>query len=91
MTAVRVVVEGRVQGVGYRAWVECEALARRLSGFVRNRRDGTVEMVFRGADADVRAMAEACGRGPRLAAVSKVTCLPCEDKTWERFSVQPTL
>ena len=45
-----------MQGVGYRAFVEDEALRRDLEGWVRNRRDGTVEAVFSGADEVVAAM-----------------------------------
>ena len=64
-----VVVRGRVQGVGYRAFVEDEALQRGLEGWVRNRRDGTVEAVFAGPRAVVEAMIEACRRGPLSARV----------------------
>jgi acylphosphatase len=64
-----VTVRGRVQGVGYRAFVEHEALRRGIEGWVRNRRDGSVEAVFAG-DADaVAAMIEACRRGPHSARV----------------------
>jgi acylphosphatase len=59
-----VIVHGRVQGVGFRAFVEGEALARGLAGWVRNRRDGSVEAVFMGEAATVAAMVEACRRGP---------------------------
>jgi acylphosphatase len=63
------VVHGRVQGVGYRAFVEHEALRRGIEGWVRNRRDGGVEAVLAG-DADaVAAMIEACRRGPHSAHV----------------------
>jgi acylphosphatase len=63
------VVHGRVQGVGYRAFVEHEALRRGLEGWVRNCRDGSVEAVLAG-DADaVAAMIEACRRGPHSARV----------------------
>lgn len=65
-----VVVQGRVQGVGYRAFVEDEAMQRRLSGWVRNRRDGSVEAVFVGPRTVVEAMIEACRRGPASARVS---------------------
>ncbi len=51
-----VVVRGRVQGVGYRAFVEDEANRRRLRGWVRNRRDGSVEAVFSGPRNDVEAV-----------------------------------
>jgi len=64
-----VVISGRVQGVGFRAWVEHEAHGRRLEGWVRNRRDGSVEAVFAGPPAAVEAMIAACRRGPMLAHV----------------------
>ncbi len=70
---VRVIVAGRVQGVGYRAWVERQAEARGLSGWVRNCRDGSVEALFSGEPTVVEAMTEACRIGPRLAAVENVT------------------
>jgi acylphosphatase len=60
----RVSVRGRVQGVGFRAFVENEALERGLAGWVRNRRDGSVEAVFAGEAAAVAAAVEACRRGP---------------------------
>ena len=59
-----VVIRGRVQGVGYRAWAELTALERGLEGWVRNRRDGSVEAVFGGLDNDVAAMIAECRRGP---------------------------
>jgi acylphosphatase len=62
-------VRGRVQGVGYRAFVEVEALRRGLEGWVRNRRDGTVEAVLMGEAAAVAGMVEACRRGPMGARV----------------------
>lgn len=58
------VIRGRVQGVGYRAFVEDAALHRGLDGWVRNRRDGTVEAVFAGSPQAVDAMVEECRRGP---------------------------
>jgi len=62
-------VHGRVQGVGYRAFVEHEALRRGIEGWVGNCRDGSVEAVLAG-DADaVAAMIEACRRGPMGARV----------------------
>ena len=65
MTVIRhMVVLGRVQGVGFRAFVEREALRRSLEGWVRNRRDGSVEAVFKGEAAAVAATIEACRRGP---------------------------
>jgi len=67
-----VIVSGRVQGVGYRAWVELQALQRDLDGFVRNRYAGTVEAVFAGEPAAVAAMVAACEAGPPGARVERV-------------------
>ena len=65
MSTIRhVVVRGRVQGVGYRAFVEDEAIRRGLTGWVRNRRDGTVEALFSGDAGTVTDMISACRQGP---------------------------
>jgi acylphosphatase len=69
---VHVLIRGRVQGVGYRAWTEYTALTRGLQGWVRNRRDGAVEAVFVGGEDAVRAMLEACRRGPPGARVDRL-------------------
>jgi acylphosphatase len=65
-----VVVHGRVQGVGYRAFVEYEAQQRGLYGWVRNRRDASVEAVFAGKRSAVEAMIEVCRRGPMSARIN---------------------
>jgi acylphosphatase len=65
----RVMIRGRVQGVGFRAWTEDETRRRGLDGWVRNRRDGAVEAVFAGPPETVADMIEACRRGPPLARV----------------------
>jgi acylphosphatase len=59
-----IVIRGRVQGVGYRAWTEVTALEHALEGWVRNRRDGTVEALFIGPEQKVAAMIAACRNGP---------------------------
>jgi len=68
----RVVVRGRVQGVGFRAFVEDEARERRLAGWVRNRRDGSVEAVFSGVPDQVEAMLAAVRLGPPASHVAAV-------------------
>jgi len=97
MIVRHVVIRGRVQGVGFRAFVEREAQKRAIEGWVRNRRDGTVEAVFSGDDATVADMIEACRRGPRH---SRVDALDQRDATQdelnargagETFSVLPTV
>ena len=64
-----VMIRGRVQGIGYRAWAEVAALELGVEGWVRNRRDGSVEAVFMGEEAAVVDMIEACRRGPYSARV----------------------
>lgn len=93
---IRAIVLGRVQGVGYRNWTERQALARGLHGWVRNRRDGTVEAVFAGDADNVAGMAESLMRGPPAAKVSGIEIVEAEDSALEatfgaRFVVLPTV
>jgi acylphosphatase len=69
---VSVRIRGRVQGVWYRGWTEGEAARRGLRGWVRNRRDGSVEALFCGPAALVQEMVEACWKGPPSARVEAV-------------------
>jgi acylphosphatase len=72
MVRRRIVVHGRVQGVGFRLAVARLAAARGLAGWVRNRADGTVEAVLEGEPDDVEALVRFCREGPRGAAVERV-------------------
>ena len=65
-----VMIRGRVQGVGFRAWTEVRALERGLQGWARNRRDGAVEALFVGPADAVAAMVAACRQGPPGARVN---------------------
>ena len=99
MSAVvrHVTVRGRVQGVGYRAFVDHEARARGLEGWVRNLRDGSVEALFAGAEDVVADMIAACRRGPSVARVDAVQEEAGQSdalnlrRPGERFSVLPTI
>jgi len=97
LTIRRVVVRGRVQGVGYRAWTEDTAILNGLDGWVRNRRDGAVEAVFAGSAEAVEGMIEACRRGPdsaRVEAVDVHEAGPSElamRRGQDGFSVLPTV
>jgi acylphosphatase len=71
-TICRVMIRGRVQGVGYRAWTEMTALEVGLEGWVRNRRDGTVEALFAGPADVVASMLDACRQGPPGARVEAI-------------------
>jgi len=83
-------ITGRVQGVGYRAWVASEAKRLGLLGFVRNRRDGSVEAVFKGQEDAVVRMLDECWQGPKGAKVDNVVATAIADGSWKDFSVLPT-
>jgi acylphosphatase len=72
MSAKRLIVSGRVQGVGYRDWLVERAGALGVHGWVRNRPDGSVEALLSGDTAAVEELARLCRRGPRLAHVSSI-------------------
>jgi acylphosphatase len=88
--AVRIIVSGRVQGVGYRAFVEVEAASLGLAGWVRNRRDGTVEAVFSGDAPSVEKMLALCRSGPRHAVVGEVKVSAYAGPLLTRFTLLPT-
>lgn len=69
---IQATIHGTVQGVGYRAWTERKAAELGLTGWVRNRRDGTVEAVFCGNEPAVETMLKACEKGPLRAHVTEV-------------------
>jgi acylphosphatase len=93
----RVMIRGRVQGVGYRAWVEHEARRFGLRGWVRNRCDGSVEAVFEGADDVVAAMIASCRQGPPSSRVDGIVAETAGADVLglrhasEAFSVLPTI
>lgn len=88
--AVHLSISGRVQGVGFRAFVEREALALSVSGWVRNRPDGSVEAVASGDAAAVAAFVAACRRGPRGAVVQSIDETDYAGPLSEGFEVLPT-
>jgi len=89
--AVRLRVTGRVQGVGYRMWAEQTGDRLGLRGWVRNRADGSVEVLAIGAGETVAALVEACRRGPRAAAVTGVEAVEAEDDGSAGFTTRPTV
>lgn len=70
--SVHVMISGRVQGVGFRAWTVRTANRLGISGWVRNRTEGTVEAVFLGDAPEVEAMLAQCQKGPITAKVYEV-------------------
>jgi acylphosphatase len=92
-----VTITGRVQGVGYRAWVDYQARAHGLEGWVRNRRGGSVEALFAGPADVVSEMVALCRRGPSSARVETIKDEPGSREALnlrgagERFSMLPTI
>ncbi|MGA7804867.1 acylphosphatase [Bradyrhizobium sp.] len=94
---IQVSIRGRVQGVGYRSWVEYQAKASGLAGWVRNRQDGSVEALFAGNAKAVAEMVALCRHGPPAARVTAVLNEPAGTEqlalraAGEGFSVLPTV
>ena len=89
----RLLIQGRVQGVGYRASLRYEAIALGLHGWVRNRQDGSVEACVDGEVPAIEAIIVWAKRGPRGAQVSHVSVedLGTQALTDGAFSILPTL
>ena len=87
----RLVITGRVQGVGYRDWTMITARRLGLSGWVRNRTEGAVEALIVGDDQAVGEMIDACRRGPTMARVDNVDIEPVDlDVLPQGFTQLPT-
>jgi acylphosphatase len=88
-----VLIHGRVQGVSFRAWTQHQAELHGLKGWVRNRRDGTVEAVFSGPENLVDVMLKACHAGPAGSRVEKVEILAHGEPDFDaagRFEIRRT-
>src|SRR5690349_9298632 len=88
---VRVRSMGRVQGGGLSDWTKRTARGLGLSGWVRNRRDGSVEAVFSGASDIVAQMLVRCRQGPPASKVQLVDVAEAEDLPPNGFDVRPTV
>lgn len=84
-------IGGRVQGVGYRDWLIQQARRNGISGWVRNRADGTVEALLAGEEDALNAVLTACRRGPPLARVEKIEEQFAEPPQEPGFGKRPTL
>ena len=89
--AVRIIIEGKVQGVAFRWWIMEWANARSLDGWVRNRREGTVEALFYGPESAVRWMVEFCSEGPPNARIRNVREFEDEKPDDPGFIERPTV
>ncbi len=91
MVAKRLKITGRVQGVGYRDWLVTRARGLGLSGWVRNRFDGSVEALIAGDPGVVDDCVRSCWAGPRLATVDRGTESAAAAAEVLGFAVHPTL
>lgn len=90
MKAVRVIVHGRVQGVGFRWFTRDAASSHGVLGWVRNRRDGTVEAQLQGADDAVDAMLAQLRDGPRGGLVDRLTTSDAAAEAVDGFEIRST-
>lgn len=88
--SVRVRIRGRVQGVWYRAWTTEAATACGVTGWVRNRRDGSVEALFMGSATAVDALIAACREGPELARVESIEVTNDPGEATDGFEQRPS-
>ena len=89
--SVKVMIEGRVQGVWYRSWTVETARGLGLDGWVRNRRDGSVQAVFSGPNDAVEEMLRLCAEGPSSATVSSVEYIPHDSPVPVGFRIKPSV
>ncbi|XP_062003832.1 uncharacterized protein LOC133721278 [Rosa rugosa] len=88
---VRLVIKGRVQGVFYRNWTIENATQLGLKGWVRNRRDGSVETLLSGNSDAVQEMEQRCRRGPPSAMVTGLEVYPSTDDPGSGFERKQTV
>lgn len=86
----RLLVHGRVQGVWYRGWTVDQAEALGLDGWVRNRRDGSVEILVSGADGAIERLIALCRQGPSAARVERVEVTGSDETVPAGFEQRPT-
>ena len=90
-TARHVIISGRVQGVCFRGWTKRQASSLGLTGWVRNRHDGTVEAFFQGESAHIVEMLNACWQGPLAANVTDIHVTDGVLSTLTDFRHLPTI
>jgi len=87
MKAVKVIIYGKVQGVGFRNFVFLHAKKLNIRGYVKNNPDGTVEAVFEGEEDNINKMIELCKRGPERARVDKIDVKDIEINNYQDFKI----
>ncbi len=87
---VKVTISGKVQGVGFRSWTIRWAKKLDISGWVRNKSDGTVEALFSGEEKDIGEMIRKCYHGPANSLVEDVKAITATEETQPGFLQKPT-
>lgn len=90
LKCLRVEITGRVQGVGFRYWTLDMANQLAITGWVRNRHNGSVEAVFCGASLNVEEILTLCKQGPRFANVKTVNVIETVDQHFDHFVTRST-
>ncbi len=91
-SAVRIIIEGRVQKVGFRNWMQQQATQMHVNGWVRNKNNGSVEAFLYGNEESVRNLIQASYCGPAFASVKRVKEFPEQEvpKNNAGFAVLPS-
>ena len=87
MKAVKIIIYGKVQGVGFRNFVFLNAKKLNIKGYVKNNPDGTVEAVFEGDEDNINKMIELCKKGPERARVDKIDIKDIEINNYQDFKI----
>ena len=87
MKAIKIIIYGKVQGVGFRNFVFLHAKKLNIRGYVKNNPDGTVEAVFEGDEDNINKMIELCKKGPERARVNKIDIKDIEINNYQDFKI----
>lgn len=85
---VRILVEGKVQGVFYRASTKAKARQLSLNGLVKNQSDGSVLIEAQGAENNIEALIEWCKTGPPTAKVENCKWEKIKERNYSKFEIQ---
>jgi acylphosphatase len=87
----KIVITGRVQGVGFREFLRREVAAiGGLVGYAKNLKDGNLEVIVSGEDEKIKKLAERCKKGPLLASIKNVSVEDFElDDEFDSFIIRP--
>lgn len=84
---LHILIEGFVQGVGFRQYIKHKANRLNVKGWVKNLPDGRVEVVLSGNQENVREMIDYCNKGPFLSDVKNVKTTKIEKRTFSSFDI----